>query len=171
MLSASVAENKVICKETVTRVLKASDLKMPSALIVGKMIVCNKIVNKASLRTMVFLNINQKESLGFQGCTGNVARVDIGAMSVGPRERFKVISDHQKQPWGPSLRPCSKKYQLCQPRSDTQTDKRSLGIGDLMHATHSSAALRQLQANVLLSPQKLGVTVNWPAVWSTCRTV
>ena len=34
-------------------------------LIVGMMVICNKIVNKVSLRKFFFLNINQKEGLGF----------------------------------------------------------------------------------------------------------
>ena len=54
---------------------KISDLKMLGALIVENLVICNKIVNKASLRAMVFLNINQKEGVGFQGRIGIVARV------------------------------------------------------------------------------------------------
>lgn len=59
---------------------------MPGALIVGNMIICNKIVNG--------VNTNQKEGLDFQGCAGNVARVATGSISVGPREIFKVIYYH-----------------------------------------------------------------------------
>lgn len=59
---------------------------MPSVLIVGNMVICNKIVNKASLKAMVFLNIKQKECLGFQGYAGYVARGAIGPMSVGQKE-------------------------------------------------------------------------------------
>lgn len=100
MPSAAVPENIFICKETMTKPEKVSDLKMLGALIVGNTDICNKIVNKASLRAMVFLNINQKEGLGFQGRKSSVARVGIGPMSVGPKETFKVISN-QKRPWGP----------------------------------------------------------------------
>ena len=67
MLGASIAGSTVFCKETVTKLLKVSDLKMPSALIVENMLTCKKIVNKLSLQGMVFLDINQKESLGFPG--------------------------------------------------------------------------------------------------------
>ena len=45
----------------VTKPLNVLDLNMPSALIVDNMVICNKILNKASLRAMVFLNINKKE--------------------------------------------------------------------------------------------------------------
>jgi hypothetical protein len=55
----------VTCKGTVTKPPKVSDLKMDSALIVENVIIGNKIVNKAFVRTMVFLNKNQKEGLGF----------------------------------------------------------------------------------------------------------
>ena len=67
MPSASILGNAVICKEIVTKQLKVSDLKMSGALSVGNMVICNKIVNQVSLREMVFLNMNQKEGLGFQG--------------------------------------------------------------------------------------------------------
>ena len=70
----------------VTKPLNVLDLNMPSALIVDNMVICNKILNKASLRAMVFLNINQKDGLGFQGCVGNVARVVTGSMSIDPRD-------------------------------------------------------------------------------------
>lgn len=63
----SIAGRTVICKETGTKLLKASDMKMFSAVIVRNTVSCNKIVNKASLKAMLFLNINQKEGLGFQG--------------------------------------------------------------------------------------------------------
>jgi hypothetical protein len=49
--------------------------QMPGALIVGNTGICNKIVNEASLRAMVFLSINQKGGVGFQGRIGIVARV------------------------------------------------------------------------------------------------
>ena len=91
MLGASIAGSTVFCKETVTKLLKASDLKMPCALIVGNIVICNKIVNKASQRTMIFLNISQKEGPGFQRCAGNVARVATGPMSADPREIFRII--------------------------------------------------------------------------------
>jgi hypothetical protein len=67
---------------------------MLSALIVGIVVICNKIVNKASLRATIFLNINQKEGLGFQECLSNVARVAIGPVSVSPRETVKAIFCH-----------------------------------------------------------------------------
>ena len=57
-------------------------------------VICNKIMNKLPLRAMFFLNINQKEGLGFQGCAGNVARAATGPMSIGPKKTFKVISYH-----------------------------------------------------------------------------
>lgn len=101
----------------------------------GNTVICNKTVNKASLRTTTLLNINQKESLGFQGWADNVASVAIGPMSVDPREIFKVISYYLKQPWGPGLRPCSKKNKLFQPRSNMETENRSVGVGDVMHTT------------------------------------
>lgn len=44
--------------------LKISALKMLGALTVGNMLIYNKSVNQASLRAMVFLNINQKGGLG-----------------------------------------------------------------------------------------------------------
>ena len=47
-------------------------LKMLNALVVENLIFCNKIVNKTFLRAMVFLNVNQKEGLGVQGCAGQV---------------------------------------------------------------------------------------------------
>lgn len=56
---------------------KISDLKMLGALIVENLVICNKIVNKASLRPMGFLNIKQKEGLGFQGCAGDVAGLPL----------------------------------------------------------------------------------------------
>ena len=62
IVSASVMGSTFICRETVTKLLKVSDLKMPGALIVVNTIICNKIVNKESLRVMVFLNINQKKA-------------------------------------------------------------------------------------------------------------
>lgn len=37
------------------------------------MVICNRIANKTSLQAIVFLNINHKEGLGFQGCAGNMA--------------------------------------------------------------------------------------------------
>ena len=72
-----------ICKKTVTKQLKVSDLKMSGALTVGNMVICNKIVNQVSLREMVFLSMNQKEVLGFQGCADDVARAAIEPMSIG----------------------------------------------------------------------------------------
>ena len=89
----------IICKQTVTKPLKSSNLKMLSALIVGIVVICNKIVNKASLRATIFLNINQKEGLGFQRCAANVARAAIGLMSVGPREIAKAISCCWGETW------------------------------------------------------------------------
>lgn len=50
MLGTSISENMVICKETVTKPPKVSDLEMPSALIVGNMVICKNIANKTSLR-------------------------------------------------------------------------------------------------------------------------
>ena len=64
----------------VTKPLNVLDLNMPSALIVDNMVICNKILNKASLRAMVFLNINQKEGLAFEVCVSN------GEMNIGPKE-------------------------------------------------------------------------------------
>lgn len=62
MPSASIGRNMVIFKDTVTKTLKILDLKISGALIIGNMVICNKIVNKESLRVMVFLNINQKKA-------------------------------------------------------------------------------------------------------------
>ena len=53
-----------------TKLLKVSDLKMPGALIVVNTIICNKIVNKESLRAMVFLNI---ETIGVSNYSTQVA--------------------------------------------------------------------------------------------------
>ena len=107
MPGVSIVGYMLICKKTVTNLLKVSDLKMPGALIVVNTIICNKIVNKESLRAMVFLNINQKEGLGFQRCAANVARAAIGLMSVGPRESSKVISCYQEANGGHSVGTCS----------------------------------------------------------------
>ena len=52
---------------------------------------------------MVFLNINQKDGLGFQGCAGDVARVATGPMSVGPKEIFKVTYYHHEMVLGAYL--------------------------------------------------------------------
>jgi len=49
---------------------------------------------------MIFLNINQKEGLGFQGYAGNMAGVAIELVSVGPREIAKAISCHWEMKWG-----------------------------------------------------------------------
>jgi hypothetical protein len=87
----------------VTKLLKVSDLKMPGSLIVGNMVNSNKIVNKASLQAMGFLKINQKEGLGIQGRAGNVARVAIRPVSVGPKEIFKVIYYYQETAFGAYL--------------------------------------------------------------------
>lgn len=73
---------------------------MPGSLTVGNMVVCIKIVNKASLQAVFFLAINQKEGLGLQGRAGNVARVAIGPVSVGPKEIVKVIYYHQETDFG-----------------------------------------------------------------------
>lgn len=62
--SVSTEGNSVICRETVMQPLKISALKMLGALTVGNMLIYNKSVNQASLRAMVFLNINQKGGLG-----------------------------------------------------------------------------------------------------------
>ena len=69
----------------------------------GNRVICNKNVNKTSLRAMVFLNINQKDGLGFQGCAGDVARVATGPMSVGPKEIFKVTYYHHEMVLGAYL--------------------------------------------------------------------
>lgn len=71
-------------KKTLTKLVKALGLKMPGALTVGNTVIWNKTVITVSLRAMDILNINQKEGLGFQECTGNVTRVATGPMS--PRE-------------------------------------------------------------------------------------
>ena len=60
MPGVSVSGNALISKETVTKQVKSSDLKMSSALIVGKIVTHNKIVSKTSQRAIVRLNINQK---------------------------------------------------------------------------------------------------------------
>jgi hypothetical protein len=43
---------------------------------------------------MVFLNINQKEDLGFQGCAVDVPMFVTGTMSIGSRDTSKKISYH-----------------------------------------------------------------------------
>jgi hypothetical protein len=43
----TLEDTMIICKQTVTKPLKVSDLKMPRALIVRNMVICNQIVNKA----------------------------------------------------------------------------------------------------------------------------
>ena len=100
MPRVSTAGNTIICKDTVTKLLKVSDLKMPGALIVVNTIICNKIVNKESLRAMVFLNITQKEGLGFHACASDVAMVATGPMSIGSRDISQTISYHQKTALG-----------------------------------------------------------------------
>lgn len=67
MPSVSIAGNTVICKDMVTKLLKVLDFKMPSVLTSGNMVLRSRKVNKISLRTMIFLTINQKEGLDFQG--------------------------------------------------------------------------------------------------------
>lgn len=57
---------------------------MPSVL------TSRNMVNKESLRTMIFLNINQKEGLGFQGFAGDT--VAIGPMGVGPKKTYSRLS-------------------------------------------------------------------------------
>jgi hypothetical protein len=79
------------------KLVKISDLKVHRALVVGNRIICNKIVNKASLRAIVFLNINQKEVLGFQGCADGVVRAAIEP--VNPREIAKAISCCWGETW------------------------------------------------------------------------
>lgn len=49
-------------QRTVNKPPKVSDLKMPGALFVGYVIIGNKIMNKAFVRAMFFLNKNQKEA-------------------------------------------------------------------------------------------------------------
>ena len=90
------------------KLVKISDLKVHRALVVGNRIICNKIVNKASLRAIVFLNINQKEVLGFQGCADGVVRAAIEP--VNPREIAKAIFCHQKMKSNPSCITNNKKY-------------------------------------------------------------
>ena len=38
-----------------------SNIKRPGDSVVGNLVICNKIVNKVSIRAVIFLNINQKE--------------------------------------------------------------------------------------------------------------
>ena len=83
---------------------------MSGALIVGNLVICNKIVNKVSIRAVIFLNINQK-GLGFLGCAGDVASVAIGPMSVGSRDISQTISYHQKTALGAWLE-ASQKFAL-----------------------------------------------------------
>lgn len=99
-----------ICKETVTKLLKVSDLKIPGALIVGNMVICNKAVDKASLRAMVFLNINQKEGLGFQRYADSVAKVVTAPVSLSPRKISKAIFLPSGNKSGSSSRPHSTKH-------------------------------------------------------------
>ena len=60
---------------------------------------------------MVFLNINQKEGLGFHACASDVAMVTIGPMSVGSRDISQTISYHQKTALGAWLE-ASQKFAL-----------------------------------------------------------
>jgi hypothetical protein len=47
-----------------------------------------------------FLNMNNKEGLGFQGCAGHMTSVVTGPIIVDPRETLKVISYCQKLDFG-----------------------------------------------------------------------
>ena len=60
---------------------------------------------------MVFLNITQKEGLGFHACASDVAMVTIGPMSVGSRDISQTISYHQKTALGAWLE-ASQKFAL-----------------------------------------------------------
>ena len=71
-----------------TKLLKVSDLNMSGVLSVRNTVLCPGKVNKA----MVFLNINQKEGLNFQGCAGDVARFVIGPKGIGPRGINHIFS-------------------------------------------------------------------------------
>lgn len=92
MPGVSVSGNALISKETETKQVKSSDLKMSSALIVGKIVTHNKIVSKTSQRAIVRLNINQKGVLGSQGYAADVMRAATGPKSVGSKETVRVIS-------------------------------------------------------------------------------
>lgn len=114
MPGTSFVGNVVVCKDWPS-CLK-SHLKMLSYLIVGNLVICNKIVNKASLRAMVFLNIYQKEVVGF--CAGNMPGVTIRPKIIGPREI-------QGNFFGPEMvlgawpRPCRKNYKPFQLRNNS----------------------------------------------------
>ena len=69
MPSASISGNIVICKETMIRPLKVSDHKMLGAVIVGNLVICNKIVKKAPSRAMAFLGMKQQKSILFWVCS------------------------------------------------------------------------------------------------------
>lgn len=105
MPGAPTAGNTVICKETVTQTLKASDLKCP-LVSCGKRCYWQQNCEQASLGAMAFWNRNQKGGTGsqYQGCAADV--VDAGPMSVGPKDIVKVIIG--KQPWGCGLCPTAK---------------------------------------------------------------
>lgn len=65
-------------------------------------------VNKLALGSMTFLNLTQKEGLGFPGCVCDMKNVELGS---GIRsKRFKVTSYSQETALGAWLRAQSKNY-------------------------------------------------------------
>lgn len=116
------------------------------------MVIYNKIVNNASSKPIIFLNINQKECLGFLGCAGYVARSAIGPMSVGQKEILFLI---RKWPWRPNLSLAPKqKVQILSAKEWHTDQKLSLGIEDLMHSTIGSMAW-DLDTGKYLYPPKI----------------
>lgn len=55
----------VIGKDNMNKSVKFYSLKMPDIFIVGNLVICNTFANNESLRAMVVLGTNQKESLLF----------------------------------------------------------------------------------------------------------
>lgn len=68
----------VICKETVTKLLKVLDVKIAWSINCEKYgTLCQTSDQDISKGNAFFLNIEQDEVLDFQRCGGNVARVTI----------------------------------------------------------------------------------------------
>lgn len=100
MPSALIEENLVICRGTVTKLLKVSGLKM-SSVSCENMILSTGEMNKLFPVAMGSWDINQKEEgLGFLGYAGIVARTAIWQMNVSLREISKVIAYHQETALG-----------------------------------------------------------------------
>jgi hypothetical protein len=82
-------------------------IKMPSVNFEKYNTLCQK-VNKSFLGAMVFLNLKQKECLGFLWCVCDLAKASTGFRSADPEEIFTVFSYHRKRLWGPDSGPIAK---------------------------------------------------------------